>query len=123
MARLEKKTMNSPDETRTFDKGKIELTKIGDASIGRIYLEPGWSWEKCVKPIVKTESCQVTHRQYVMSGRVRFKLNDGSEEEYGPGDVTYIPPGHKAWVVGNEPYTGKDFGTVDIYAKDYVSDG
>jgi mannose-6-phosphate isomerase-like protein (cupin superfamily) len=123
MARLEKKTMNSPDETRTFDKGKIELTKVGDASIGRIYLEPGWSWEKCIKPIAKTESCQATHRQYVMSGRVRVKMNDGSEEEYGPGDVTYIPPGHNAWVVGNEPYIGIDFGTVDIYAKDYVSDG
>ena len=66
--------MKSPDETRTFDKGKIELIKIGDASIGRIYLEPGWSWEKCVKPIVKTESCQATHRQYVMSGRVRVKM-------------------------------------------------
>jgi mannose-6-phosphate isomerase-like protein (cupin superfamily) len=91
MARLEKKSMGSPDERRTFDKGKIELIRIG---IGRIYLEPGWSWEKCIKPTVKTESCQVTHRQYVMSGRVRFKMNDGSEEEYGPGDVTYIPPGH-----------------------------
>ena len=121
MARLEKKSMSSPDETRTFDKGKIELIKIGDASIGRIYLEPGWSWEKCVKPIVKTESCQVTHRQYVMSGRVRVKMNDGSEEEYGPGDVTYIPPGHNAWVVGNEPYTGIDFGTVDMYSKNYVA--
>ena len=59
MTRLEKKTMNSPDETRTFDKGKIELTKIGDASIARIYLEPGWSWEKCINPIVKTESCHI----------------------------------------------------------------
>jgi mannose-6-phosphate isomerase-like protein (cupin superfamily) len=115
MARIEKKSMNSPDETRTLDKG--------DASIGRIYLEPGWSWEKCIKPIVKTESCQATHRQYVMSGRVRVKMNDGSEEEYGAGDVIYIPPGHKAWIVGDEPYTGIDFGTVDIYAKDYVSDG
>ena len=57
-----------------------------------------------------------------MSGRVRVKMNSGSEEEYGLGDVTYIPPGHHAWVVGNEPYTAIDFGTVDIYAKDYVSD-
>ena len=117
MATIEKKSMSSPDETRTFDNGKIELIKIGDASIGRIHLEPGWSWEKCLKPIVKTESCQATHRQYVMSGRVGVKMNDGSEAEYGPGDVTYIPPGHNAWVVGNEPYTAIDFGTVDIYAK------
>jgi quercetin dioxygenase-like cupin family protein len=53
-----------------------------------------------------------------MSGRVRGKMNHGSEEEYGPGDVTYIQPGHNAWVVGNEAYTAIDFG-----AKDYVSDG
>ena len=117
MAKIQKKSMNLPDETRTFDKGKIELTKIEDTSIGRMYLEPGWSWEKCIKPIVKTESCQATHRQYVMSGRVRVKMNDGSEEEYGPGDVTYIPPGHNAWVVGNEPYTGIEFETMDNYAK------
>jgi hypothetical protein len=62
MSRIEKKSMNLPDETRTFDKGKIELIKIGDASVGRIYLEPGWSWEKCPKPIVKTESCQADKR-------------------------------------------------------------
>jgi hypothetical protein len=73
------------------------------------------------KPYYKTESCQVTHRQYVMSGRVRVKMNDGSEEKYGPGDVTYIPPGHNAWVVGNEPYTGIDFGTVDMFSKNYVA--
>src|SRR5947209_20482881 len=114
MAKIQKKSMNLPDETRTFDKGKIELTKIGDASIGRIYLEPGWSWEKCIKPIVKTESCQATHRQYVMSGRVRVKMNDGSEEEYGVGDVTYIHSGHKSWVDSDEPYTEIYLGTVDI---------
>ena len=117
MARIEKKSMNSPDETRTFEKGKIDLTKVGNTSIGRMYLEPGWSWEKCIKPIVKTESCQATHRQYVISGRVRVKMNDGTEEEYGPGDVAYIPSGHNAWIVGNEPYTGIEFETMDSYAK------
>jgi quercetin dioxygenase-like cupin family protein len=88
MGKMQKKSMNSPDETRTFDKGKVDLTKIGDTSIGKMYLEPGWSWEKCVKP------------QYVISGRIRVKMNDGNEEEYGAGDVAYIPPGHNAWVVG-----------------------
>src|ERR671918_1968623 len=82
---MQKKNLNSPDETRTFDKGKLDLTKIGDISIGRIYLEPGWSWEKCMKPIAKTQSCEASHTQYVVSGRVRVKMNDGSKEEYGPG--------------------------------------
>jgi quercetin dioxygenase-like cupin family protein len=64
-------------------------------------LEPGWSSEKCIKPIVKTESCQASHTQYVISRRIRIKMNDGNEEEYRSGDVAYIPPGHNAWVVGN----------------------
>jgi mannose-6-phosphate isomerase-like protein (cupin superfamily) len=115
--KMQKKSMNSPDETRTFDKGKIEITKIGDTSIGKMYLEPGWSWEKCLKPIAKTESCQASHTQYVVSGRVRVKMNDESEEEYGPGDVLYIPPGHNTWVVGNEPYVGIEFATMENYAK------
>jgi hypothetical protein len=82
MSKMQKKSMNSPDETRTFDKGKIDLTKIGDTRIGRMYLEPGWTWEKCMKPIAKTESCQASHTQYVVSGRLGVKMNDGSEEEY-----------------------------------------
>ena len=115
---MQKKSMNSPDETRTFDKGKIDLTKIGDTRIARMYLEPGWTWEKCMKPIAKTESCQASHTQYVVSGRVRVKMNDGNEEEeYGPGDVLYIPPGHNSWVVGNEPYIGIEIATMDNYAK------
>ena len=112
---MQKKSMNSPDETRTFDKGKVGLTKIGDTSIGKMYLEPGWSWEKCVKPLVKSQSCQASHTHYVISGRIRFKMNDGNEEEYGPGDLAYIPPGHNAWIVGNDPYTGLELGTMDLF--------
>ena len=56
MAKMQKKSLDSsPDETRTFEKGKIELVNLGDVTIGRAVLEPGWSWEKCVKPLVKTE--------------------------------------------------------------------
>jgi mannose-6-phosphate isomerase-like protein (cupin superfamily) len=115
--KMQKKSINSPDETRTFDKGKVDLTKIGDTIISRMYLEPGWSWEKCIKPIAKTESCQASHTHYVVSGRVRVKMNDGSEEEYGPGDVAYIPPGHNTWVVGNEAYTAIEFASMENYAK------
>ncbi len=115
--KMQKKSMNSPDETRTFDKGKLVLTNVGDTSVGKMTLEPGWSWEKCIKPIAKTESCEASHTQYVESGRIRVKMNDGSEEEYGPGDVAYIPPGHNAWVVGNEPYIGIEFGSKANYAK------
>ena len=108
-SKIEKKSMKSPDETRDVGKGKVEITKVGETRIGRVHLEPGWSWEEHLKPIVKTESCQVPHRQYVISGRVRVKMDDGAEVEFGPGDVGYVPPGHNAWIVGNEPYLAVEF--------------
>ena len=96
-AKIQKKSLDSsPDETRTFEKGKIELANLGDVTIGRGILEPGWSWEKCVKPIAKTNSCQAAHTQYVVSGRIKVVMDDGTEEEFGPGDAAVIPPGHNA---------------------------
>jgi mannose-6-phosphate isomerase-like protein (cupin superfamily) len=104
MAKMEKKNLDtSSDETRTFENSKIQLANLGDVTIGRAVLEPGWSWEKCVKPIVKTDSCQAPHTQYFISGRIKVVMDDGAEEEFGPGDAAVIPPGHNAWVVGNEP--------------------
>ena len=110
---MQKKSMNFPDETRSFDKGKEMVT---ESQLKR-YLEPGWSWEKCIKPIAKTESCQVPHTSYIISGRMRVKMDDGREEEFGPGDVNHIPPGHNAWVVGNEPVVGIDFTGMTDFAK------
>ena len=115
--KMEKKSMASPDETRTFDKGRVDFAKVGNTSFGIAHFEPGWSWEKCVKPIVKTDSCQAPHTQYVISGRIRIRMDDGSEEEFGPGDVGYVPPGHNAWVVGDEPFVAVDFTGMETYAK------
>lgn len=118
MAKMQKKSLNtSPDETRTFENGKIELANLSDVTIGRVTLEPGWSWEKCVKPIVKTNSCQAPHTQYIISGRIKVVMDDGAEEEFGPGDAAVIPPGHNAWVVGNEAVVGIDFTGLKEYAK------
>jgi quercetin dioxygenase-like cupin family protein len=118
MAKMQKKSLNtSPDETRTFENGKIELANLSDVTIGRVTLEPGWSWEKCVKPIVKTDSCQAPHTQYIISGRIKVVMDDGAEEEFGPGDAAVIPPGHNAWVVGNEALVGIDFTGLKEYAK------
>jgi hypothetical protein len=85
LVNVQKKSLDSsPDETRTFEKGKIELAKLGDVTIGRATLEPGWSWEKCVKPLVNTNSCQAPHIQYMVSGRMKVVMDDGKEEEFGP---------------------------------------
>jgi hypothetical protein len=114
--KIQKKSLDSPDETRTFEKGKIELVNLGDVTIGRAVLEPGWSWEKSVKPIVKTNSCQQSHTLYTVSGRMKIVMDDGTEDEIGPGDTSIIPPGHKAWVVGNERYVSIDFTGLMDYA-------
>ena len=118
MARITKKSLDgSPDDTRSFEKGKIDLATMGDFTIGRAEFEPGWSWEKSVKPIVKTKSCEALHTQYVMSGTMRVRMDDGSEEEFSPGDVGYVPPGHNAWIVGTEPFIAIDFTGMTKYAK------
>ena len=81
MAKMQKKNLDtSPDEVRKFENGKIELANLGDVTIGRAVLEPGWSWEKCVKPLVKTDSCQAPHTQYIVSGRIKVVMDDGAEE-------------------------------------------
>lgn len=80
-----------------------------DTTIGRGYFEPGWTWKKSIKPMAKTESCQLPHTHYVISGRLKVKLDGGTEEEFGDGDIAYVPPGHNSWVLGNEPLVILDF--------------
>jgi hypothetical protein len=117
MAKMQKKRFESPDETRSFDKSRVALVKLGDSTVGRGTLEPGWSWEKCVKPTVKTGSCQLAHTQYIVSGHLKVVMDDGTEEEFGPGEVGYVPPGHNAIVVGNEPVVMVDFTGLKELAK------
>ncbi len=116
---LKAKSVESPDETRTFEKGKVDLVSIDEVTAGRFTLEPGWRWSECVKPIAGTDSCQVLHTGYVVSGRMHLVHDDGSERELGPGDVYIIRPGHDAWIVGEEPYVGVDFSSeTERYAKE-----
>ncbi len=117
MAKAERKVLNSPDETRTFSKGKIELVKIGGGVVGRLTLEPGWRWSHDVKPIAKTEWCEAPHFQYHVSGRMHVLMADGSEFEAGPGEITALPSGHDAWVVGDEPVVSIDWSGASNYAK------
>ena len=115
---MEKKSLSKPDETRTFPNGKIELVSLNGVTFGKLTLQPGWKWSESVKPIVKTKSCEVPHTQYHASGRIRIKMDDGTEKEFGPGDVSVVPPGHDAWVVGNDPVVLIDINGLNNYAKE-----
>jgi hypothetical protein len=98
-----------------FTRAKIEVVDLGGVKVTRVIHEPGWRWSKCVKPAVGTDSCRVGHLIHVISGRIVVRMDDGSEAEFGPGDVGAIPPGQDAWVVG-ESFIGIDFGDA-LYAK------
>jgi hypothetical protein len=117
MKKLEVKSFSKPDEVRTFDKGKLELITVGGAVIGRATLQPGWKWSESVKPMAKTESCEAPHFQYHASGTIRIKMDDGTERDVKAGEVSLVPTGHDAWVLGNEPVVLIDFQGMADYAK------
>jgi hypothetical protein len=117
MAGMVTKKFESPDETRSVDKGRIEVVDVDGVTVMRARFEPGWRWSECVKPVAGTDSCQVAHLVYVVSGRMAVKMDDGAESEIGPGDVSSIPPGHDAWIVGDEPFAGIDFQGGETYAR------
>ncbi len=117
MGKMERKRFVKPDEVRTFPKGKLELLKIGGGTVGKLTLEPGWKWSVHVKPIAGTELCEAPHFQYHIAGRLHIVMADGTEIEAGPGDVTALPEGHDAWVVGDEPVVLVDWNGVRNYAR------
>jgi len=115
---LQKKSFSSPDEVRPMaDMGQVEIVKVGDGVIGKATFQPGWRWSEHVKPIAGTDSCQAPHVGYVVSGRQKVVMDDGTELEFGAGDVVAIPPGHDGYVVGDEPCVVIDFGGMESYAK------
>ena len=117
ITRIESKNLAKPDEKRSFDKGRVELASIGGVTFGRATLEPGWKWSTCVKPIAKTKSCEAPHLQYHVSGLLHVVMDDGTEAEFGPGEISNIPAGHDDWVVGNEPVVLIDITGLTEYAK------
>jgi quercetin dioxygenase-like cupin family protein len=102
--KIQRKSMDSPDEIRVFkdNKGKAEIVTVGNIILGRGTLEPGWVWSKHVQPVTENHSCQAAHTGYIVQGRMVVKMDDGSEEELGPGEAFYVSSGHDAWIVGDE---------------------
>lgn len=112
-----RQNFNNPDETRPIEKGRVEVVQVGDLEVMRATFEPGWTWAECVKPIAGGDMCQVAHKWYVVSGRMKMQMADGAEIEWRAGDVGVVPAGHDAQVVGDEPFVFIDFEGGNIFAK------
>jgi hypothetical protein len=111
------KSFEKPDEVREFPRGRVELVQIGGVTVGRAVLEPGWRWMTSVQPLAGTKSCEAPHFQYHVSGVLRVRMDDGTEFDCRKGDVSWLPSGHDAWVVGNDPVIIVDFQGMVDYAK------
>jgi quercetin dioxygenase-like cupin family protein len=119
-AQLEAKSLDSPEETRPFadGKGQVDLVHLTGLDVGRGTFEPGWRWSENVRPLAGTESCQVEHTGYVLSGRMTVRMDDGTEVTVVPGDAFHMPPGHDAWTEGDEACVLLDFGGLHGYAQE-----
>ena len=119
MAGLEAKALDQPDQVRPFKDGmgSVRVVSLSNGDVGYGTFEPGWRWSEHVKPMAGTASCQVEHVGYVLKGRMKVVMDDGSEIEVGPGDAFRMPPGHDAWIVGEEPCELVDFGGLKGYAQ------
>ena len=119
MASIAKKSFDSPDETRTPDKTKMDVVDLGGVKAARLTAQPGWKWSECIKPVVGGDSCQTRHVGATASGRLHVAHNDGTEVDLGAGDAYVIEPGHDAWVVGDAPFVAYEFEskTAETYAR------
>lgn len=117
MATMELKNFNTADELRELPKTRIEVVNFESTTLMRATFQPGWKWSECVKPTAGTKSCEAPHINFIVSGHMIVAMNDGVQMKMGPGDVAVIPPGHDAWVVGDEPCVAIDFSAGKIYGK------
>ena len=109
MGTVQVRSLDQPDETRSFPNGAVEMVTIADTMIGRARFQPGWRWSNDVKQLAGTEWCMFLHEGYCISGSAIVQAQDGSETRIGPGDGYVIQPRHDAWVVGDEPWVTVDF--------------
>lgn len=111
------KRFESPDETRNFEKGKLEVVRIGGMTLGRATYQPGWKWSEHVSPIAGTPFCEVEHVGMVLSGRAMAAMKDGDAVELAAGTLFYVPAlAHDSWVIGDEPYVSLHFMGAEQYA-------
>ncbi|MFL5532346.1 MAG: cupin domain-containing protein [Gemmatimonadales bacterium] len=117
VTKLETKSHDTPDETRTPPKTRVDVVRLEGFTIGRFTFAPGWRWAECIKPVAGTDSCQLSHVGYAVSGQATIHLDDGTEQTIRAGQSYTIPPGHDAWVEGDEPFVAIEVMSAEQFAK------
>ncbi len=97
------RNMDEADERRQPPGACMDIITMGGTTLARLVAEPGWKWSESVKPVAGTDSCEVAHTGYLVSGTLHVKMDDGQEVDLHAGDMCTIDSGHDAWVVGNDP--------------------
>ena len=111
-------SFDSPDTVREGEKWRLDVVNLaGGAQIGRLTIQPGFRWTEHVRPVAGTDLCMASHQQYHLSGRIHLVMEDGTETEAGPGEITSLPPGHDAWVVGDEPAVTIDWRGASVWGR------
>ena len=109
MAKPAARSVGSPSGSREIPNGQLHLVEVDGFSCVKVRYEPGWRWSESMGPVAGTHRCQVRHTGYVLAGRLRVRMDDGTEAEVGPGDLFVVPPGHDGWVVGDDAFEALDF--------------
>ena len=114
------KSFDKPDDTRSFEHGRVDMVHLAESSAARAVFEPGWKWSTSIKPIAGTDSCQNHHVGYCLEGAIHVVHESGEELDIGPGAVYEILPGHDAWVVGDDTFQALEFvsKTAETFAKE-----
>jgi quercetin dioxygenase-like cupin family protein len=112
------KRFEAPDEVRVFEKGRLELVRVGSMTLGRATYEPGWRWSVHVGPTVGATRCHVEHVGLVISGTATVAFQDGRVIELLAGSVFHVPAEpHDSWVIGDRPYVSLHLMGADHYAR------
>lgn len=117
MAVITSKSFDQPDEVVSGPRVTKRIVAVGKTYVARTEYQPGWRWSTDMKPKVKTTSCQHHHQGVMLSGHLHVVSDEGGERNIGPGDAFDIPPGHDAWVLGDEPCVMFEFQSVRDWGK------
>jgi hypothetical protein len=89
---IQVRSLDQPDETRSFPNGVVEMVTIADTMVGRARFQPGWRWSNDVKAIAETDWCMVLHEGYCVSGSAVVQAEDGTETRTDPATAMSSSP-------------------------------